>query len=355
MRILVLGAGGPAGVNFMKSLMLVHPKIEIYGCDMNKYHLYFAKPYCEKVFDISKKSVEEINNIVKENKIDFVHPQPDKEVQWLSENRRDIDSTIFLPKEEVIDICQDKFLSAMKWFHAGLCEKPLQIDIRATLTKQEIKNAIDKYGKVWLRATEGAGGRGSTPIENVEAGYSWIRYWRAKDWRLNYSWDQWEWMAQPYLPGRNLAWHSLWKDGELIVSQARERLEYIYPYLAPSGVTGTPVVQRTVNEEKINFIAEKSVLTIDPKPNGIYCVDLKEDKDGKPIPTEINAGRFFTTSFFFANAGMLYNIPRANLPYMYLMMGMNLDYPKGDKYNILPSDLYWIRHIDCPAQMVANI
>ena len=42
---------------------------------------------------------------------------------------------------------------------------------------------------------------------------------------------RWKFIAQEYLPGKNVAVHTLWKKGELIVAQARERLEYIYPYL----------------------------------------------------------------------------------------------------------------------------
>lgn len=353
-RILILGAGGPAGVNFMKSLLL-KGDVELYGTDMNKYHIHFGTPYTKRMFLIERKSVDGINEIIEENEIDFVHAQPDAEVRWLSQNRDKIKAKTFLPKKTTIELCQDKMASALIWWANDLCEQPLTIDVRANLSKYEIKYALDKFGgKLWLRATQGAGGTGSTPVENIETGYHWIKYWRSKDWEKNMSWDQyqWEWMAQKYLPGRNIAWHSLWKDGELIVSQARERLEYIYPYLAPSGVTGTPSVQRTINDEAVNWIAKSSVLAIDKKPDGIFCVDLKETEHGDPIPTEINAGRFFTTSFFFSNAGHYLNVDRANMPYMYLLLGLDKEFPKGSAFNILPEYLYWIRHMDCPARMV---
>lgn len=351
-KILILGAGGPASVNFMKSLLL-KGGVELYGTDINKYHIHFGTPYTKKMFLLKRKSVDGINEIIEENDIDFIHPQPDTEVKWLSQNRDKIKAKMFLPKKETIEICQDKHASALIWWSNGLCEKPIEIEIRTELSKYEIRHALNKFGgKIWLRATQGAGGTGSTPVENVETGYHWIRYWRSKDWEKNRSWDQWSWMAQRYLPGRNIAWHSLWKNGELIVSQARERLEYIYPYLAPSGITGTPSVQRTINDESVNWTAKQAVLTIDKKPDGIFCVDLKEDENRIPIPTEINAGRFFTTSFFFSNAGYLLNIPRANMPYMYLLLGMNEEFPKGSAYNILPEFLYWLRHMDCPAKLV---
>lgn len=353
-NILVLGAGGPAGVNFIDSLLLKN--ISCYGADSNKYHIHLANEHASETDLIPHYThmdhLNAINELIEKREIDFLHPQPTVEVKFISDNRDKIKCRTFLPKKAIVDNCQDKFESALIWFNNGLCEEPISIDIRAGLTKQELNYALKKYGKIWLRATMGSGGRGATPVENVETGYHWIRYWRSKDWRKNKSWNQWEWMVQPYLPGRNMAWHSVWKDGELICSQARERLEYIYPFLAPSGITGTPVVQRTINEEKINRISELSVLAIDKRPNGIFCVDLKEDKNGVPIPTEINIGRFVTTSYFFSKLGHQYGVERANMPYIYILAGLNKEIPKGDKYNILPENMYWIRHIDVKAKII---
>lgn len=358
MNVLVLGAGGPAGVNFIKSLLLTTKVDKIIGTETNKYHQYLVDRFVDKVYTVPKCTedgyVDVINEIIEENDIDFVHAQPDVEVRNLAIRRDKIKAKTFLPSTEAILLCQDKFESAKIWADQGLCDEPLEIETRENLTKQEIKHALEKYGKIWLRAKEGAGGKGSTPVDNIETGYHWIRYWRSKDWEKNRSWDQWEWMAQKYYPGRNIAWHSLWKNGELIVSQGRERLEYIYPNLAPSGITGTPVVQKTIHDEVVNWIGKTSVLALDKKPNGIYCVDLKETELGDPMPTEINAGRFFTTSFFFSNAGYLLDIERANMPYIYLLLGMDKEFPKGSAFNILPKNLYWIRHIDCGEKLLWN-
>ena len=129
------------------------------------------------------------------------------------------------------------------------------------------------------------------------------------------------------------------------MSQARERLEYLYPYLAPSGVTNTPVVAVTINRDDINNVATEAVTSIDKNANGIFCVDMKEDPEGIFRPTEINVGRFFTTSYFFTKAGI-------NMPYYYVKLAYNEEIPKFPKYNILPEGLYWIRHIDSPAVLV---
>jgi carbamoyl-phosphate synthase large subunit len=135
----------------------------------------------------------------------------------------------------------------------------------------------------------------------------------------------------------------------------RERLEYIYPHLAPSGITGTPSVQRTIHDKEVNKIGTEAVLAIDSNFNGIACVDLKEDEKGIPCATEINAGRMFTTSYFFSFASkvFLHNY-YANIPYIYVKLAYKETVPNIPKYDVLPENVYWIRHIDAPAKLVKD-
>jgi hypothetical protein len=64
---------------------------------------------------------------------------------------------------------------------------------------------------------------------------------------------------------------------------------------------------------------------------------LKENIKGTPCVTEINAGRFFTTSNFFTECGL-------NMPYIYvkLAFGEKVKIP-ANKMTIIPPDKYWIR------------
>jgi carbamoyl-phosphate synthase large subunit len=330
-RIVVTGCGGPAGVNFVRSLRIAKEKFFIVGTDINKYHLQLPDvdervlvPRCT-----DPDYVDALNEIIRKFGIEFVHPQPDVEVKVISENREKINALTFLPDKKTIRICQDKLESAKIWLKRGIeCPKSMLIENEDDLVK-----ASEELGfPFWLRATRGAGGRGSTPVNNVEQGLAWIKYWRKRG-------VNWEFVAQEYLPGKNIAFQSIWKDGEIITSQARERIEYIYPQLAPSGITGTPSVAVTIHRDDVNKIATECVLAIDPNATGIFCVDLKENKNGVPCPTEINAGRFFTTSFFFSHAGI-------NMPYYYVKLAYKEKIPELPKYNALPAGLYWIRHMD---------
>jgi hypothetical protein len=42
------------------------------------------------------------------------------------------------------------------------------------------------------------------------------------------------------------------------------------------------------------------------------------------------------------------------MPYIYVLLAYKEKIPEGPKYNILPENLYWIRHIDCSEHLVAE-
>jgi len=330
-RILITGCGGPAGVNFVKSIRIAPEKFFVVGTDVNKYYLQL--PDVDERLLVSRNNdphyIDSLNEIIAKNNCEFLHPQPDTEVKVISENRDRLDAQTFLPSRNTIRICQNKFETAKIWKSKAI-PTPESMFIKE---EKDLEEAAHRLGlPFWLRATEGAGGRGSTLVENIEQGQAWIRYWRLMG-------MDWEFFAQQYLPGKNIAFQSIWKNGELVTSQARERLEYIYPYLAPSGITGTPSVAVTVHRPDVNKIATECVLAVDYDATGVFSVDLKEDAHGVPCPTEINAGRFFTTSFFFPRAGL-------NLPYLYVKLAYSEEIPALPKYNVLPAGLHWIRHMD---------
>jgi carbamoyl-phosphate synthase large subunit len=346
-RILVTGAGGPAGVNFIMSLRLAPEKMRIVGTEADEYYLYLAP--VDSRFLVPKASdtnyIDRLNEIIRKEKIDFVHAQPDVEVAVISEKREKLDAATFLPSKDAVRKCQDKLESAKIWQKNGIPVARV-MELRS---ESDIDRAFEEFGSpIWIRARHGAGGRGSTPAHDKETALAWISYWKSRK-------MDWDFIAQEYLPGRNFGFHSLWKDGELVVSMARERLEYIYPNLAPSGVTGTPSVQRTIHSESVNEIGTKAVLAIDQNFSGIACVDLKENGEGVPCVTEINAGRMFTTSFFFSYASkVLRKDYCANIPYLYVKLAYNEEIPKIPKYDVLPENVYWIRHIDAPAKLVKD-
>src|SRR5262249_48100850 len=148
-----------------------------------------------------------------------------------------------------------------------------------------------------------------------------------------------DFMVSEFLPGREFAFQSLWHEGRLVVSQARERVEYIFGHLTPSGQSSSPSVARTVHRDDVNRIATAAILAADARPHGIFCVDMKESAAGQPLVTEINCGRFFTTSNFYAHAGV-------NMPHAYVRLGLGESAPDFPKYDAVPADWWWVRMID---------
>lgn len=346
-RILCTGAGGPAGINFTQSLRITPEKVYLVGTEANKHFLHLSA--ADKTYVVPRAKdpsyIDKLNEIIGKEKIDFLHAQPDVEVEVVSEKREKLDAPVFLPSKRAVQACQDKLESAKVW-------KKKNVSVARTLEIKkdaDIGRAFEEFGSpIWIRARTGAGGKGSTPADNKETATTWIQYWKSRK-------VDWEFIAQEHLPGRNIAFHSIWKNGELVTSMARERLEYIYAYLAPSGITGTPAVQKTVHDPVVNKIGTEAVLSIDSSFTGIASVDLKENAEGTPCVTEINPGRMFTTSFFFSYASKILRKDYcANIPYLCVKLAFKEQLPTIPQYNVLPADVYWIRHMDAPAKLVKD-
>lgn len=327
----MLGAGGPAGVNVCRALHAAGH--EVVGLDTNSFHLPWAAPFCAETVLCPGFDDPAFRSLIDMVAPDVVHSQPEQGVEWLARNP---DVPSLQPAAEVIEECSDKRIAADIWHVAKLRTHP------TFAIGYEIPDylhlAADTLGlPFWLRARAGAGARGATLVENLAQGFHWIRYWRERGAKIG-------WVAEEYLPGRDYCWTSLWHRGVLIAGFARERLEWIYPHLAPSGRTGTPTVAVTVHDQHVSCVAIAAVLAIDPEPTGIYCVDLREDQNVTPRPTEINAGRWATTSPLYHSLG-------PNLPDMHVRLaaGEHVE-PLGD--DVYPAGVHLLRHIDCGTLLI---
>lgn len=331
-RILLTGCGSPASQNVLGSLRETDEHSYIVGVDLNIYHLEWGD--LDVAYEAPPTDSEDylpfLRAVIEREQIEFVHGQPDWEVAALSAHRQELGAATFLPSHAAILRCQDKAVCARIWHDAGLRSDAPQL----VAPGDDLDAVTERLGlPFWIRATQGAGARGSCKVDEPRQGETWLDYWGLR--RTN-----WQFMAQEYLPGREFAFQSLWRDGDIVTSAVRERLEFVFPQHAPSGITSSPVVARSVHEPEVNQVATESIRAIDERPHGIYCVDLKCDADDVPRPTEINAGRFFTTSLFFTRLG-------CNMPLYYVNMGLGESVGDLPPYDAVPADRYWIRHIDC--------
>ncbi|MBI4834623.1 MAG: ATP-grasp domain-containing protein [Planctomycetes bacterium] len=332
-RILVTGAGGSAGINFIESLRMSKESFYIVGGDINRWHLelpridkgYILPYYNEPDY------MDKLNGLIEKEKIEMVHTQPDIELDIISENREKVSARVFLPAKETLRVCRSK-LATNVILSRNKIPIPLSYQIGRIEDIPDIMKKLQKRNEVvWLRAIKGAGSKAALPVRSFRQAKEWIHYWRATK-RL----ESKDFMLAEYLPGREFAFQSLWKDGKLVTSQARSRLEYYMGNLFPSGQSSSPSVAATVHRRDVNRIAARAILGIDKKATGVFCVDMKENEKGMPCVTEVNAGRFFTTSNFFSLAGV-------NMPYYYVKLAYGEKLPQLKQYNALPENLYWIR------------
>jgi carbamoyl-phosphate synthase large subunit len=334
-RVLLTGAGGSASSNVLDAWRRGSLPCFVVGGDASPTFLHLSRADERILLPRADDDdyVEALARAVKHFDIAVVHAQPDPEVTALSEHRDEIGAATFLPSVEAIRTAADKsaFARAMAAASVPVPEAVAftdEADLRDQLTV-----LLGRHERVWVRARVGAGARGSLPIRSVDQGLAWIRWWvEEKGLRVA------DFMASEQLTGAEFAFQSVWQDGELIAGQARERVSYLYGHLTPSGQTSTPSVARTVARPDVDDTACNAIRALDPKPNGIYCVDMKSGVDGVVKVTEINAGRFFTTSNYFAAAGL-------NMPEMFLRCALG-ERPARLGAGVLPAGLYWIRMVD---------
>jgi carbamoyl-phosphate synthase large subunit len=328
-RVLVTGAGGAPATNFVRSLKSAPEPFELIGTDANPYHL--ARSETDRAHLVPSPSdpsyVAVVNHLIDSERVDFVHAQNDVELKVLSDNRDRIGATMFLPAPETIDICQDKLLSFERWKAAGI-KVP---DTVLLEDEDDLRAALERFGgSVWLRATQGAGGKGSLAARDAETARAWIDF--------HQGWGSFT--AAELLEPTSITWMSLWRDGELVLAQGRRRLYWELAKAAPSGISGATGAGLTTSDEVLDEIARKTVLAVDTSPHGLFGVDLTYDKDGVPNPTEINIGRFFTTHHFFTVLGV-------NMPYIFVKLGLGEEVELPERQvNPAPDGMVWIRGLD---------
>jgi len=235
---------------------------------------------------------------------------------------------------------QDKLLTERKLRVAG-------VPVARTLPLEkvsDIEGAFGRLGKpLWVRARHGAGGRLSLKCDSTGEARDWVGLWTRRGVPID------EFIVQQYLPGRNIAWDSIWKGGKLVTSYCRERIEYPFKHISPAGITGTPSVARTVHTNGVNRAGESAVRAIAKSANGAFSVDIKEDAGGMPCVTEVDAGKFHTTMPLWGYVAVKhFKLPwYSNLADLYVRLGLGAEPPAdAPKHDLLPAGYYMIRNID---------
>jgi len=336
----LLGCGGNAGINFVKSIKMADPNMTIVGFDTDIYKLASSNSDIKILINNqdTHNKIKTINANINKYKIDAIHAQPDSEVKFLCKNQDRIECFVFDHNIDEWNLFSNKLLCAKKWIaklNLGFISYTLGDVIKNNILWN---NLTSNQNKVWIRMIRGAGSKAALPVLSLIDAQSWANHWINT---TNCSIE--DFMVSEFLPGPEYGVQTFWIDGNMIHAQARQRLVYFFGNIMPSGQSSTPSVAVTIKDSKVYNIAKNAILSLNPRPNGIYCVDLKTNINNEIIPIEINYGRFFTTSDFFATLNV-------NTPYVYIETILN-NTISNIQINSIDKQYYWIRGIDREPQL----
>ena len=331
---MITGAGGSIGVSMTRSLRDAGGSVRIVGTEANKYYICLSE--ADSTYGVPLASddayVNDIQKLVNDESIDVILPSNGWEVRAISENASQFSANTVLPDINSIDIFQNKW----KLYNA-LSETDVSVPKTVLIeSKEDIRTALTTVptNEVWVRGI-GIKGLPGRKMGDAEIIANWIEYH-----------DAWEQCTiSSYLPGDDLTWLGVFDSGELVCSQGRERIDYAE---SSSWGTGSPSVSRTIHDEAVNTTGRQAIEVVDSQPNGVYFTDMRADESGKPHVTEVNPGRLGTTSSdFYRRAG--FNVAEELLK---IATDDTANFPS--KYNVLASDLYYIRKTNCEPVIITG-
>jgi len=284
-NVLIPGAGGPAGINTIKSLRIISFKGKIVSTDSN--HLSAGFFLSDSYYVISQYDneffIDELLRIIKEQNIKVLMPSSGFDIYSYSDNYnliREYGAIPIVSKRKVLEICRDKLLSyqflSKKFPFAFTTEYPEKIDTFPIIAKPRF-------------------GKGSNNIIMIENKLD-----------LEFIMRKFENMIfQEYLPGTEYTVD--------VLSDLTEKPIMAIPRIRLDTKAGISVKGKIIRNSMIENLCKNTAETLGIR--GPSCIQLKESKNGELKIIEINP-RFGGGTIFTTLAG-------ANFPAMLLELVSN--------------------------------
>jgi len=297
-KVIITGAGG-GGANNIISTIKEREKYTLIGFDISKFKVARANVDFRFVVPPASSSdyVTEITKIIKEIKPDLIIPTNDPEVEKLSEYRDKLGTELFFPDHDSVSLCLNK------WdFHNFAIKNEIRVaETYHVKSIGDVDSIFSNFNSelLWCRAIKGAGSKGATKVKDPEQAKWWIRYWNEMR-GMEIS----DFTISEFLPGKDFACQSTWKNGKLILMKAAERLSYIEAASRPSNMSSSPELAKTVYDEKLfDFCIDVINKLSGGNAHGNYDIDIKMNSNNQFCVTEINIGRFFMITNLFNLSG----------------------------------------------------
>lgn len=259
MRVLVTGAGGPAGVAVIRSL-LARDDLEVFAADMDGWAsgLYLVPAERRRLVPRADEEgfVDAVRELVASEGVDIIVSTVDAELRPLAQRRAELGAVLAAPSLETLEVCLDK------WMLAQRCEGRLRVPTTRVLTAEAI--AADWDFPVIVKPRSGAGSRGvrlvvdRRELEAIGADESLI--------------------VQENLPGEEFSVDVFaGADGRVIAAVPRSRAR------VDSGVS---IAGYTVHAPELESTAAAVAEAIGLV--GVANVQLRYDRSGVPALLEVN-------------------------------------------------------------------
>lgn len=334
-RLLIPGAGTGASGNLIRSLRAGDPSLFLVGYHYDRFMLKASS--VDKKYLVPATShpgfVAALRRVIETEAIDLLIPISDSDVKLFSRLQGKIPCRLFLPRRTVIELCQDKYeLTAL--LHSRGISVPATYPLTDLVEIPVLFRKLPAGPGVWCRVRTGFGAMGASLVENPKQARSWI-----KEWQERQGIPATAFVLSEYLPGRDFACQSLWKDGQLVLVKTSERLSYFIPASLPSAVSSVARLSKTVFEPKVAEVCTGAIRALDKKATGVFSVDLKENAAGVPCITEINAGRLSSGTNILDLTG------KHNMATTYVRLGVGESVGIRDEYDVA-EDYYMLRDLD---------
>jgi len=268
--------------------------------------------------------LNDINAIVDKHGIDFIVPNSDIEVELLSKYSKELNCSTFVPKSEIIEISNDKFKTYKHCLKHGI-NVPKTIDFSSI---EDLKSKFDfTEFPIWCRVKEGSGSKNTAPVNSLVEAIGFIHSEIEKfDLKIE------DFTLSDFLPGDDCLITSIWIKGKLKYLAMAHRMKY-----AKAPGQSPPVLIKKMFRQELMDLNIQVAQSFEKKPNGIYNIDVKYDRNGRIALTELNMGRFY------------YNMPLFNKSNDANMFKYYLDvvvYGKDNPAVISKDELFFLRDQD---------
>lgn len=337
-RVLVTGAGTGASNNLIRSLRAGDRVLVIVGCHDDRFVL--KKSLAERNYLIPPRNHPEfagaLRSVVRRERIHLLIPNRDADVSAVCRVRNRIPCRLFLPRKSVVELCQDKY-QLTTFLRSRSIPAPITYAVTDLGGVAGIFERLVPHERLWCRIRAGSGSMGAIPVKNPDQARAWIEYWSEMRGVPVSSFT-----ISEYLPGSDFAVQGLWKDGALILLKICERLSYFGGGSQPSGISSTPALGKIVFNPRVVEVCRASIRALDARASGVFSIDLKENGDGVPCVTEINAGRFCMITNIFDLTG------KYNMAVTYVRLALDERVQIREEYDVA-EEYYLVRDLDtCP-------